>query len=143
MNRLLHLGQYYGEIIQLHDDINDAMAVPAAPDWTNPSTSLPILFAMRVNHPDHIRFQTLRQNSHTLDALQEAQAILIRCGAISYAVDQLLQKYRVAKKLLGETPLTYREHLEALLAEVLDPVMRVYETITPLSERTTLLQWVG
>jgi geranylgeranyl diphosphate synthase type I len=30
---LKRLGELYGEMIQIHDDLNDTMAVPANPDW--------------------------------------------------------------------------------------------------------------
>ncbi|GAB4579471.1 MAG: hypothetical protein Fur0022_22090 [Anaerolineales bacterium] len=140
--QLFHLGQLYGAIIQLHDDINDTMDSPASPDWTNPATSLPILFATCVNHPDRARFLTLRQKSHEPEALQEAQTILLRCGAISYAVDQLLQKYLMAQKLLKKTPLKKREELEKILTEVINPVLRVYDATTSLEEKPELLQLV-
>lgn len=71
-------------MIQLHDDLNDTMAVPANPDWLQGRKPLPILFAQSVDHPDHARFQELCQDISNENALREAQDILIRCGGVSY-----------------------------------------------------------
>ncbi|MFH1635153.1 MAG: polyprenyl synthetase family protein, partial [Chloroflexota bacterium] len=54
-------GHIYGEMIQIHDDINDTMAVPANPDWTLGRLPLPILFAQIVDHPEKARFIELRE----------------------------------------------------------------------------------
>jgi geranylgeranyl pyrophosphate synthase len=73
-------GCIYGEMIQIHDDLNDAMATPANPDWTLGRSSLPILFAQSVDHAERERFFTLRHQLQTvsdLDLLTEAQSILI------------------------------------------------------------------
>ena len=81
--RLKNLGCLYGEMIQIHDDIHDSMETSANPDWIQGRFSLPILFASLVNHPEQARFLELSQHITESGALQEAQGILIRCGAIS------------------------------------------------------------
>jgi geranylgeranyl pyrophosphate synthase len=74
-------GNLYGEMIQIHDDLNDAMAVPANPDWRLDRSPLPILFAQGIEHTEKERFLELRQNISDPVALTEAQTTLIRCGA--------------------------------------------------------------
>lgn len=116
------LGAIYGEMIQLHDDINDAMEVPANPDWLSGRQSLPLLFASTVDHPGRERFLVLRQAVTDADALGEAQLILIRCGAVSYVVHELLQRHQEARKMLERLVLPNGRELELLFEEIIAPV---------------------
>ncbi|MCB0110624.1 MAG: polyprenyl synthetase family protein, partial [Caldilineaceae bacterium] len=54
------LGNHYGTMIQLHDDLSDSMTVPAGPDWAPGRATLPILFAQDVPHAEQRHFITLR-----------------------------------------------------------------------------------
>jgi geranylgeranyl pyrophosphate synthase len=122
-------GQLYGEMIQIHDDLNDALAVPASPDWIQKRMPLPILFAQKVAHPARRRFVTLCQDVTKPDALREAQDILIRSGAVSYCIDQLLHRHAAVEQILSLTPLAYREPLQGLVDEVVVPVWKLFETM--------------
>jgi geranylgeranyl pyrophosphate synthase len=113
-------------MIQIHDDLNDTMAVPANPDWRLDSSSLPILFAQVVEHADKDRFLELRQSISDLVALTDAQIILVRCGAVSYCIDQLLRRYQAAQKILDVVSLPRREGLEDLLDGVVEPVRNLF-----------------
>jgi geranylgeranyl pyrophosphate synthase len=77
------VGRLYGEMIQIYDDLHDTMERPANPDWIERRSPLPILFARLVDYPDRIRFMELYQNIAVDGALEEAQEIIIRCGAVS------------------------------------------------------------
>lgn len=123
---LHHFGCLYGEIIQIHDDLNDTMAIPANPDWLLGRLPLPILFAQVVNHPDQARFLALRQAITEPDALAEAQTILIRCGAISYCVDQLLHRCHQAEKHLARLALPNPQKLNKLLPPLRRPVEALF-----------------
>jgi geranylgeranyl pyrophosphate synthase len=122
-------GHIYGEIIQIHDDLNDTMASPANPDWIMGRSPLPILFAQVVEHPEKARFLELRRAVPDADALSSAQTILIRCGAVSYCVDQILSRHQSARALLDNISLTHREELEGLLNGVVEPVKRLFSAI--------------
>lgn len=126
---LERLGRLYGEMIQIHDDLNDTMAVPANPDWLQKRKPLPILFALTVNHPDRTKFLDLHQNISNANALQEAQEILIRCGAVSYCVDQLLRRHQSAQETLNKTSLPDRGAVDALFEGVIAPVWKLFETL--------------
>jgi geranylgeranyl diphosphate synthase, type I len=128
-SQLEKFGRLYGEMIQIHDDLTDTMAVPANPDWLQGRSPLPILFTKSVDHPERPRFLELLPKVSDEDALLEAQEILIRCGAVSYCVDQLLQKHQAAQDLLATVPLPRREVLDVLLEEVVAPVWRLLEAI--------------
>lgn len=123
------LGWIYGEMIQIHDDMHDSMETPANPDWVQGRFPLPILFASLVNHPEQQRFLALNRDIVEPAALREAQAILIRCGAISYCADQLIRKHRVAKELLDGIPLVDYTPISFLLDEAIAPIHRLLEEI--------------
>jgi len=126
---LEQFGRLYGAMVQIHDDLNDTMAVPANPDWIQGRKPLPILFAQSVDHPDHARFMELYQNISEEGALEEAQGILIRCGAVSYCVDQLIRRHRAAQDILNKTPLHNKGTVDSLIEAVIAPVWRLFETL--------------
>ncbi|MCI0395661.1 MAG: polyprenyl synthetase family protein [Chloroflexi bacterium] len=127
--QLKQFGHVYGQIIQIHDDLNDAMATPANADWLAGRSPLPILFAQVVDHPGRERFLQLRQAIPRPEALAEAQKILIRCGAVSYCVDQLLRRYQAAQRLLAAMPLAAPGRLAGLLEPVISPVQALLTEI--------------
>ncbi|MGZ9221711.1 MAG: polyprenyl synthetase family protein [Anaerolineales bacterium] len=143
---LEQLGKLYGEMIQIYDDLNDTMAVPANPDWLQGRKPLPILFALSVDHPERVKFLELYQNVSNENALQEAQEILIRCGAVSYCVDQLLRRHQTAQDILNKTLLPNKEAVDSLIKEVIAPVWKLFETmglspeLLPTMERQTDLE---
>ncbi|HET7144445.1 MAG TPA: polyprenyl synthetase family protein [Anaerolineales bacterium] len=127
------IGRIYGEMIQIHDDMNDCMATPAGPDWIQGRSPLPILFAQTVDHKDRGRFLELRQRIPEVEALREAQEILIKCGAISYSIDCLLCRYREARSVSSSMKLVHPEKMNAILEELIVPVWRLFEMAEKLS----------
>ena len=69
---LEQFGRLYREIIQIHDDLNDTLAMPANPDWLEKRKPLPVLFALTVEHLDRERFIELYEDVSRGNALQEA-----------------------------------------------------------------------
>jgi len=120
--KLKVLGGLYGEIVQIYDDIHDTLATPVNPDWMEGRFPLPILFASLVDHPDRERFLTLRAAASDPQALTEAQAILIRSGAVSYSVSALQARHQQAQTILANLSLPNRFVIEKLLAESIAPV---------------------
>lgn len=127
--QLKKLGYLYGEMIQIHDDMHDSMEISPNPDWIQGHFSLPILFASLVKHPEQDRFLELNQHITETGALQEAQEILIRCGAISYCADQLIQKHQSAKEILYNIPLTDHTPVDSLLDEIIAPINGLLESV--------------
>jgi len=126
-------GSLYGVMIQIYDDLNDSLDEPVSPDWIQKRSPLPILFAELVEHPDHARFQELRHDISRPGALREAQNLLIHCGAVSYCVDQLLQRHDAAKKVLRDLPPACQKTLEPLLEDLVAPIKKLLENATPTS----------
>ena len=122
---LAHLGALYGVLIQISDDLSDSLETPANTDWLQNRWPLPILFARVVDHPDRERFLALRSPSMNLAELEEAQEILVRCGAVSYCVDQLVTRHAEAQRFLAHIPLARRDEIEQLLAEMIHPTLEL------------------
>lgn len=122
-------GRLYGEIIQIHDDLGDTMATPANPDWIQGRFPLPLLFAHVVDHPDRQRLSELRQTIEEPEALEEAQAILIRSGAVSYCLDQLVQRYQVLKEKRDSMHIADPSGLDQRLYEVVHPVIELIKAL--------------
>jgi geranylgeranyl pyrophosphate synthase len=125
-SQIERFGHVYGEMIQIQDDLNDAMASLVTPDWLPGRSSLPILYAETVDHPAKDRFIELRKNIPSPEALAEAQTILIRCGAVSYCIDQLLRRHRAAKRILEAITLPHPVELEGLLVGIRKPVAELF-----------------
>lgn len=125
--KLQQLGELYGELIQIHDDLGDSMTVPASPDWQQNHATLPILFAQTVTHPERERFLQLRKVIPDEAALVEAQDILIRCGAISYTLDHLLRRYNQAEALLPSLNFAHPDRMHQLFAKLIAPVKELLQ----------------
>lgn len=123
------LGEIYGELLQIHDDLRDALKTPAGPDWLNWHPTLPILFAQVVDHPDRERFIALRETIAEPGSLREAQTILVRCGAISYCLDQLVTRYKKAKGLLAEIELVDSSRFEQLFEDMIEPAREMINAL--------------
>jgi geranylgeranyl pyrophosphate synthase len=129
ITKMEQIGRLYGEMIQIHDDLNDSMAVPANPDWLQGRSPLPILFAKTVEHPERSRFLEFCREITDEGALREAQDILVRCGAVSYCVDQLLRRYQSTKEILQTVELARPELIESLLDEIIAPVWKLFDAV--------------
>jgi geranylgeranyl pyrophosphate synthase len=124
---LEQFGRLYGEMIQIHDDLNDTMAVPANSDWLQGRKPLPVLFALTVGHPDRAQFMELYQNISL--KCQKAQEILIKCGAVSYCVDQLLRRYQTVQALLSKSSFANKGTVDSLIEGIIAPVWKLFGTL--------------
>ena len=125
--RLKALGALYGEMIQIHDDLGDSMAIPANPDWLLARFPLPVLYARQVPHPERERFVALCGQVSDEAALREAQQIIIRCGALGYCVEHLLRRHEAMQGILAALRLRQRAEMDALAQAVIAPVWQLFE----------------
>lgn len=128
--QIKELGSMYGEMIQIHDDVDDALSVPAQPDWESNNKCLPILFASMVEHPQKNQFEKMRSNARiNLKSLEEAQEILIQCGAISYCMYQLLERYEIVKEKISKIKMKRKESMAKIFDDVVQPVYKLFDEI--------------
>lgn len=128
------IGALLGELVQLFDDLEDALQVPATPDWTQGRNNLLILYARSAPHEQRDRFINLLPHIAQADALQQAQQILIDSGAVSYAIYQVVLRYQAAQQRLADL------RAKSLLPNP-DPIERaLIHQIIPLK---TLFQRLG
>lgn len=124
--RIAGLAEPIGKVVQAGDDMTDALATPAKPDWRSGWNNLVILFALEADHPDRQRFHQLRQQVHQPGALEEAQRILVRCGAISYGCYHVIEGYNDACKRLRAMGLPHPESLGCLLESLVLPSRNLF-----------------
>ncbi len=117
------LGAIIGEIIQIEDDLNDALEVPANADWKMGRNNLLLLYAQTAEFEEREQFVHLCARIDEPGALAEAQRILITCGAVSYAAYHLVSRYRKAKKLLGGISLKDPSVLHHILDEYAESLL--------------------
>lgn len=106
MDQIYALGEVYGEVVQIQDDIEDVMSLPPTPDWILGKKSLPNLYGLLVDHPEKERFTQLFNEVQGKDLetatpmVEEARQILLRCGAISYSAHRVIKSFNEAIDLL-------------------------------------------
>jgi geranylgeranyl pyrophosphate synthase len=127
--RLRDLGALTGEVIQLHDDLKDALEIPANPDWKQKRNNLLFLYALTADHPDRDRFKDLQSQVDDPGVLRDAQQILIRCGAVSYAVYHICRRYQAGRKILEGMPLADPAPLQTVLVQYIRPVVELLNNL--------------
>ena len=126
---LRRLGSITGDAIQIHDDIQDALDTPANPDWKQGRNNLLFLYALTADHPDRERFRDIRTQVDDPAVLRSAQQILIRSGAVSYAMYRLCQSYQEARKILRETPFSDPAPLRSVIDQYIVPLVHLLKNI--------------
>lgn len=106
VKELAALGELLGTLIQVQDDVTDALAEPYRQDWKRPSRNLAILFAMTADHDDRDRFLDLLGTIEQPHVLREAQLVLTRSGAVAYCLYQVVQIFRQITVLARDIPLS-------------------------------------
>lgn len=119
------LGTLFGEMVQIQDDLRDTMEPTISPDWQKTVPPLPILFAEQVPHPEQAAFLKLRNNIEKPGNLHKAQQILIRCGAISYGFDQLMQRYAAALTFIESYDSLQKAPLYKAFRKLVEPVQEL------------------
>lgn len=109
------IGMLFGEIIQLLDDMDDAFAMPAKPDWTRQNNNLVILFAKTANHNERDEFIELLNEIHEPDSLARAQEICIQSGSVSYCIYQMVSRIGQVKECLKQSNIP-----------VFDPILDIF-----------------
>jgi geranylgeranyl pyrophosphate synthase len=127
--RLFDMGILMGEIVQLHDDLFDAFAKPAKPDWERPQNNLLMLYVMTADHPDREEFQRLSTEVFDPQKLNRGQEILIRSGAVSFCAYQLLQRYQKLNQMTEELEIAKPDELKELFDVQFQPAMMLLQKV--------------
>lgn len=123
------LGFSIGKGIQVSDDLKDAFEKPAQRDWYRRHNNLPILYAISADHPEREEFIALLDRIDDAAALEKAQEILIRCGALSFCVYHLLELHRAGQAELRRIPLVDAKPIADLLDHYARPVKGLLRTV--------------
>lgn len=127
---LLELGVMIGKLVQVSDDLKDALETPAHPDWKSRNNNLALLFALTAEHPYRGRFEALvPQVFDSSEALHEAQELLVHCGAASYCTYQIVETFKAAKAHLQEAKLPSPEPLVEILEAHIRPARTLIESV--------------
>ncbi len=127
LEKLSAVGSPLGKMMQVNNDLADAMHGEACPDWQRPSHNLALLYAYSADHEDREEFVDLCQEVEDAEALARAQEILLRCGAVSYCAYQLLELHRVALAAVRAIALKDSSPLERRLDRQLKPLEGILE----------------
>lgn len=125
------LGVMIGEIIQIEDDLTDALEIPANADWIQGRNNLLILYARTADHKHRDHFFELLKHIEIPGALNEAQQILVSSGAVAYAAYQLIWRYHQSRKLLDSMALLRPEPLVKVLKDYADTLVKLLEINNP------------
>lgn len=123
---LREVGLLFGELVQVFDDLMDAFEIPAKPDWTRSGSNLAILYGLTAAHADRARLLEIRTQIDRTALLEEAQQILIRCGAVGYCVYQLVERRRQALDMLDRLALPNPAPLRDVLDRQQRPLLDLF-----------------
>jgi geranylgeranyl pyrophosphate synthase len=126
---LARLGGILGRLVQVADDLTDAVQVPAGADWRRRSNNLTILFAMTAEHPERESFLELSRRVEDPEALAAAQKILIASGAVSFCAFKMFEFAKEANELLAELPLVNPKPIAHLVQTHLAPLHRLLASV--------------
>lgn len=126
---LEEIGRSLGVMIQVSDDLKDAMESPARPDWKRRYNNLPILYALTAEHPEKEEFLALVEGVDEPETLVEAQRILLRCGAVSFCVYHFVEIHNSIKRRIKTLELRSPRPLERLLEAYARPTRDLFEAL--------------
>jgi geranylgeranyl pyrophosphate synthase len=127
--RLEQIGRVLGRLVQVSDDLSDALQTPAKVDWHKPRNNVAILYGLTALHPAREQFRALTARSQEPEALAEAHQILLKSGAVSYCAFKMIELSQQAQEILDGTPLLDPEPVAKILRAHLKPLHRLLETV--------------
>ena len=126
---LEELGRRLGLLVQVSDDLSDALATPARPDWNRPANCLPILYGLTADHADRGQLERLCGLVGDPSSLGEAQKILLRSGAVSYCIFKLVELSDEIRGRLARIRLVDPRPMERLLEVNTRPLRRTLASL--------------
>ena len=115
---LTRLAVPYGRLLQIGDDCNDALG-PDASDWRTPRLNLLMLYAL--SGPRGSELDALLQRGDDAESLRAAKVLLLRDGALAYAIHAQLTTIATAAETIQSlalpNPAPFLESLDRRRAE--------------------------
>jgi geranylgeranyl pyrophosphate synthase len=139
-SQMYDLGMLFGEIIQIEDDLSDALQTPANADWKQGRNNLLLLYAQTADHPLRPRFAELLPRTEDPSALAEAQQILVSSGAVAYSAYLLVTRYQAAHHALTAMDLADRPAMSDLLDSYADSLLSLLQLAGVELSREELLE---
>jgi geranylgeranyl pyrophosphate synthase len=121
---LTQLAVPLGRVLQIGDDANDALGDDAT-DWRTPQLNLLMLYSL--SGPDREELGGLLRRGHDRESLRAAQLLMLRDGALGYAVHALTTTLAAMDAAIESLALPDRRPLLRLVAqqrEGLETVLR-------------------
>jgi geranylgeranyl pyrophosphate synthase len=116
--QMVALGNLMGVVAQLRDDLMDAMSDEAGSDWITGNNIL-LVYGRVAEYPEREKFLYLADEAYVMeDARQEAQEILIECGAVDYAVHLIGEYGQKMYELLDEMTVADRRPLAEVIERI-------------------------
>lgn len=125
------LGLTLGQMIQIGDDLNDVFEDTVNPDWLKPNTNLALIYASLADYEEKGRLIYLIESISKSGHLQEAQQLLIKCGAYSYCLYHLFDLHKRSTQLINSLDIPFPEKLYSLVELLIRPA---FEIITMAKE---------
>lgn len=126
---LYDLGVLVGEIVQLHDDLFDALDPTVKPDWSPDTSNLLILYSLTVDHEDRHEFSSSLRTAAQPEVLKRLQSILVSSGAVSYCLYQLTIRHKKCRELASLANLPNHSPLNDLLEYQIAPARSILEQV--------------
>ncbi|MGH7487575.1 MAG: hypothetical protein ACREMY_18525, partial [bacterium] len=124
---LARVGRALGLFIQVNDDMGDAMAAPAGADWQRRRNNLAIHYALTADHAEREQFAALSARADDPEALDAAQKVLVRSGALSFCTLKLIELSREIQELLARVALKDPAPLNRIVETHRKPLHRLLE----------------
>jgi geranylgeranyl pyrophosphate synthase len=113
-------GGFVGRIVQIQDDLTDALEPGNDSDWRPPISNVALRYALHVDHADRDRVRQLLPSAGVEgDARDQIRRILATCGAIEYGMSSVLFYAGEGRRFLEGQPVEQRyltEFLDGLTA---------------------------
>ena len=122
-DRLAPLASSLARLLQINDDLTDAIKTPEEPDWSGRSLNLAILYARTMPHAGRDEFNARMEEGSALQVSDRMIEMLFSSGAISFCTACFLAEYRVALDRLRGAGLPDPGPFESTFQGLLSPAI--------------------
>ncbi len=97
--RFFEIGMALGDMLQILDDVSDALYRELSPDWRATGINLLIIFCLHPGNPQRERFARLFEHATSdREAHRECREVMIRSGAVGFAIHHFFDRFLKTRK---------------------------------------------